>query len=72
MSYALDQFAVERHRILATDFGFERRKTGRKSFFGSFVEALHDSRRCQALREMRRYQHLLHEAQGRRHAAEGR
>jgi len=31
-------------------------------FFATFIEALHESRRCQAAREIARYQHLLEEA----------
>lgn len=34
----------------------------RRGFFANLVEALHESRRCQAMREIHRYQHLVHYA----------
>ena len=34
----------------------------RRGFFANFLEALHESRRCQAMREIHRCQHLFHEA----------
>ena len=34
------------------------------AFIATFMEALRESRRCQAAREIRRYQHLVEEALG--------
>ncbi len=31
-------------------------------FFATFIDALHESRRCRAAREIRRYQHIVQEA----------
>jgi len=44
----------------------------RKGFFAKFIEALHESRRCQAACEIHRYQHLIHEARAYARPARGR
>src|SRR3989442_15624208 len=47
---------LERHTHC---FAFERQATG---FFATFIEALHESRRCQAASEIQRYRHIVEEA----------
>jgi hypothetical protein len=37
-------------------------KCARSGFFSEFLAAMHESRRCQAAREIRRFEHLLREA----------
>ena len=34
--------------------------SNRRGFFANFFEALHETRRCQAMREIHRYRHLIH------------
>jgi hypothetical protein len=44
-------------RILSE--GEPRLRTKRKGFFARLLEALHRSRRCEAMRVLRRYRHLI-------------
>jgi hypothetical protein len=44
-----------------TPFALDSSTKGRV-FFATFIEALHESRRCQAAREIQRYRHLVEEA----------
>lgn len=55
-------------RLAASESAFSRPKTKRRSFFASVIAALHDSRRLEAQRILRRYQHLIpHPEEGSEH-----
>jgi hypothetical protein len=45
--------------LAASESAFSGPKTKRRSFFASLIAALHHSRRLEAQRVLRRYQHLV-------------